>query len=62
MARVRSIANPHQEGKHVTLAEARSAFREVSRDTTRYSLKGKLVTKAGRQRVGSKAKSTPKAQ
>jgi len=30
MARVRSIANPHKEGKHVTLAEARSAFRELS--------------------------------
>jgi ribosomal protein S19 len=109
VARVRSIANPHQEGKHVTLAEARSAFRELSRDSTPYFLKkvlrhagvrltrgttvttemvgytlsvdtgrkivpvhisgdmvghklGEFVTRAGRQRVGSKAKSTPKAR
>jgi ribosomal protein S19 len=109
VARVRSIANPHQEGKHVTLAEARSAFRELSRDSTPNLLKtllrhaglwlsrettvttemvgytlsvdtgrkivavhisgdmvghklGEFVTPSGRQRVGSKTKSTPKAR
>jgi len=43
VARVRSIANPYQEGKHVTLAEARSAFRELSRDSTPNFLKKGVV-------------------
>jgi hypothetical protein len=44
VAKVRSIANPHQEGKHVTLAEARSAFRELSRDSIPFPLKKEFVT------------------
>jgi hypothetical protein len=56
MAKVRSIANPHQEGKHVTLAQARSVFRELSRDS-----KKEFVTRASSHRAGSKAKSSPKA-
>lgn len=32
MAKIRTILGPAKEGKNVTLAEARAAFREIRRD------------------------------
>jgi hypothetical protein len=52
MAKIRPIIGPSKQGKHVTLSEARAAFRELSREPRVHPKKKatsqeKTVAKAG---------------